>query len=162
MCFGQRYHGHMVLKQLKLMDTTELPIPAHYQFPEASYPARRIYRGKSYACLLQHVKLIDYSDLSKCFFSLRCLLLALPPFFPQHFSHKNWAPASTQLPNILISYPSLILYSECQTLSISPETLSSAININRPLPGIKTVTASCSYRKAKEFNSSAAIKGPCT
>lgn len=120
MFFGQRYHGHMVLKQLKLMDTTELPIPAHYQFPEASYPARRIYRGKSYACLLQHVKLIDYSDLSKCFFSLRCLLLDLPPFFPQHFSHKNWAPASTQLPNILISYPSLILYSRVSNTEYQP------------------------------------------
>lgn len=47
--------------------------------------------------------------------------------------------------------------------SISPETPASSTNINRLFPEInKTVIASCSYRKPKDLDRSAAMKGVCT
>lgn len=50
--FRQSYHGHMVLRQIEMMDNPELPVPAHSQFPEALHPDRKICRGKVYACFL--------------------------------------------------------------------------------------------------------------
>lgn len=50
--FGQSYHGHIALGQIKMMDIPELPVPAHSQFPEALHPDRIICRGKAYACFL--------------------------------------------------------------------------------------------------------------